>query len=372
MKEMRDDLDVSVVDLWTDHTPWPYNAFVPGYKLAAKNPWIWTAVYFSTNFRPWFDFLNLLGTVICYGGIRGCIESHDPDLVVSMHPLCQDIPLKALDDLAAERGTPRVPFATVVTDLGSAHQTWFRPGADACFVPSDAVRAIALDNGMAQSQLRQYGLPVRKDFYAASDGGEDEGEAHEALAARLGVDSARKTVLLVGGGDGVGSLGDIVEATAARLGAACRDEAQMVVVCGKNAALREQLQARRYEGVAVRVEGFVANMPEWMAVADCLVTKAGPGTIAEAAIRGLPTMLSSYLPGQEAGNVPFVTDGGFGSYAAEPEEIARGVSEWLRQPQLLEQMSGAARTAAKPQATRQIASDLLAMLDREPLQPLAS
>eukprot|EP00964_Phaeocystis_antarctica_P060790 scaffold36271_cov49-Phaeocystis_antarctica.AAC.5 len=29
--------------------------------------------------------------------------------------------------------------------------------------------------------------------------------------------------------------------------------------------------------------------------------QAGPGTIAEAAIRGLPTMLSSHLPGQEAG-----------------------------------------------------------------------
>ena len=45
--------------------------------------------------------------------------------------------------------------------------------------------------------------------------------------------------------------------------------------------------------------GFVKKMSELMEVADCLVTKAGPGTIAEAAIRGLPTMLSSYLPGQE-------------------------------------------------------------------------
>ena len=49
-----------------------------------------------------------------------------------------------------------------------------------------------------------------------------------------------------------------------------------------------------------------------MDIADVLVTKAGPGTIAEAAIRGLPTMLSSHLYGQEWGNVPFVVDAGWG------------------------------------------------------------
>ena len=40
-------------------------------------------------------------------------------------------------------------------------------------------------------------------------------------------------------------------------------------------------------------------MDEWMGAVDCIVTKAGPGTIAEAMIRGLPIMLSAFLPGQE-------------------------------------------------------------------------
>lgn len=46
-------------------------------------------------------------------------------------------------------------------------------------------------------------------------------------------------------------------------------------------------------------QGFVSNMDEWMGAVDCIVTKAGPGTIAEAMIRGLPIMLSAFLPGQE-------------------------------------------------------------------------
>ena len=61
---------------------------------------------------------------------------------------------------------------------------------------------------------------------------------------------------------------------------------------------------------------------------SCIVTKAGPGTIAEACCCGLPIMLSGYLPGQESGNVGHVVDGGFGAYSSDPSELAR--TAWLR------------------------------------------
>ena len=54
--------------------------------------------------------------------------------------------------------------------------------------------------------------------------------------------------------------------------------------------------------------GFVNNMAEYMVAADILITKACPGTIVEAASIGLPVLLTSYLPGQEEGNVDFVVE----------------------------------------------------------------
>lgn len=84
----------------------------------------------------------------------------------------------------------------------------------------------------------------------------------------------------------------------------------MVIICGKNQAVKRELEERDWpENVRVVVNGFVSNMDEWMGAVDTLVTKAGPGTIAEATIRGLPVMLSGYLPGQEEGNVPYVVNG---------------------------------------------------------------
>lgn len=66
---------------------------------------------------------------------------------------------------------------------------------------------------------------------------------------------------------------------------------------------------RQYpEGMHVVINGFVDNMAEWMTACDTIVTKAGPGTIAESLICGLPLLLNGFVPCQEAGNVPFVID----------------------------------------------------------------
>lgn len=103
-----------------------------------------------------------------------------------------------------------------------------------------------------------------------------------------------------GGGDGMGGI--IKQANAmgeklAQKGAEDGNTYQMVVVCGKNEQAQNDLSSKEWgENVSVVVNGFVNNMDEWMRSSDVIVTKAGPGSIAEASICGLPCMLSSYLP----------------------------------------------------------------------------
>ena len=97
-------------------------------------------------------------------------------------------------------------------------------------------------------------------------------------------------------------------------------------------------------------------------ILDILITKAGPGTIAEAAICGLPCILSSFLPGQEEGNVPYVEENGFGCYKGSPEGLADAVEEWFASSDMLERMRDNALTAARPDATLDIARDLADMV----------
>ena len=99
-----------------------------------------------------------------------------------------------------------------------------------------------------------------------------------------------------------------------------------------------------------------------MAAADCIVTKAGPGTIAEAATRGLPCLLSSHLPGQEAGNVKFVVEGGFGAFVKKPAKIGATIAQWFSDLNLREKLSSKALEAARPSATLDIARDIGGLL----------
>ena len=129
------------------------------------------------------------------------------------------------------------------------------------------------------------------------------------------------------------------------------------MVCGRNEALARKLRQRTWP-VPVRVEGFVNNMSDWMAASDLIVSKAGPGTIAEALIRGLPIVLSGYLPGQEQPNVKFVTDNGAGAFSRNPDTIAQIAVEWLANPDKLKRRSETAKKMGRPNSTYDIVSEI--------------
>lgn len=387
-----------LVDVWSKDGCLPYRLLVPAYKFLSAHPRQWRVLYHGSN-----TFLNLWYTdthsmITCERKIRRTIASYDPDVVVSVHPTTQNVPLKAVERIGRALGK-RTPFFTVVTDLGSGHCHWFHPGVDRTYVASDRIRRLARRRGRVPAdRLSLVGLPIRPEFAdrAADVGGDRTSAEGRAVAERtrrrLGLDPDRRVVLVMGGGEGVGALRDIVEATHAAFVETGVD-ATIAVVCGRNDQLRTDLATRDWTRVTRtakrsllarslgrgrvvrtlvdptapprrrgRVDvlglGFVTNMADYMVASDVLVTKAGPGTIAEAAAVGLPVMLTSFLPGQEAGNVDVVLDGGFGEYREDPEHIAEGVAAWLRDDDLLGRMSRAATAAGAPDAASEIVLDI--------------
>jgi 1,2-diacylglycerol 3-beta-galactosyltransferase len=164
---------------------------------------------------------------------------------------------------------------------------------DKCFVPSDALYQAARDRDVQPSQIIKHGLPIRSGFWSTTK----KTSSKETRRTDLGIDTDLPTVLLVGGGDGMGGIVDIAKSLGDQLGSgSTTPQYQMVVVCGNNQKAKDRLMGANFgQGVKVSVQGFVQNMDEWMQASDALVTKAGPGTIAEASICGLPCMLFSYL-----------------------------------------------------------------------------
>ena len=75
-------------------------------------------------------------------------------------------------------------------------------------------------------------------------------------------------------------------------------------------------------------------------------------------------MQYSFLPGQEAGNVDIVLDGGFGAFEQKPKRIASTLSSWLQNDSLVEEMSNRAAEVGNPNA----ASDIVKEIAEETLE----
>jgi 1,2-diacylglycerol 3-beta-galactosyltransferase len=205
---------------------------------------------------------------------------------------------------------------------------------------------------LSADKVRVMGLPVADNFC------QPPGD-RQMLRRQLGWPADLPIILLVGGGEGMGPLEQNAEAIAES-----GLPAGLVVVAGRNQKLRLRLEARSWK-IPTFVYGFVRNMPDLMSAADILVTKAGPGTITEALNAGLPIILYSRLPGQEDGNVAFVTSEGAGVWAPEPRQVVAAVRQWICQPESRLEAIQASRRLARPNAARDIASLLASWVGLE-------
>jgi len=103
------------------------------------------------------------------------------------------------------------------------------------------------------------------------------------------------------------------------------------------------------------VTGYTGDMAALLRCCDLVVTKAGPGTIAEAACCGTPMLLSSRLPGQEAGNIELVTAAGAGRRARSVRRLLAELGALRSDPGRLEAMRAAAAGLGRPGAAGEIA-----------------
>jgi 1,2-diacylglycerol 3-beta-galactosyltransferase len=339
-------VQVTMVDVLKRYAPPPVNRTPVWYPhIIRYGAPLWGASFWLTNGPARTRFINTLVWPYVRRGARRFLRDFASDVVVSVHPLLVDPLLRACQP----SGTP---FVTVVTDLVSGHVWWYHRNTDLCLVPTEPGREAALRCGIAPERVAVTGLPVAARFSVPP--GDKAG-----LKAKLGWRPARPTVLVVGGGEGMGPVFKIARAVA-QSGLNC----DLAIVAGRNQALFNQLQGTHWE-LPAHIYGFVHNMPDMMRAADVLVTKAGPGTLSEAFNAGLPMILYNHVPGQEAGNVGYVVTQGAGVWAPRPQKVVAALRHWLgdeADPCVLQQMAANARRLARPNAAREIAQRVWALV----------
>lgn len=340
-------ISTEMVDFFKGYAPPPFNLAPDLYPPMAMVPDVWEFGYrLSDGPQRTRIFYNLMWPYI-RRAIYKLLNDHPCDLLVTVHP----VPVFPVSR-ALKPGFP--PFITVVTDMVSTHTWWFNQRSDLIFVPTEIARQRGLVYGLKPDQIRVVGLPVAQRFCLPS-------ESSQSFRAQMGWPQDLPVILLIGGGDGMGPLAKVARAISdAHLNAA------LVVVTGRNHKLKAQLEAEEWS-MPTFIYGFVREMPDFMRSADILLTKAGPGTISEAFIAGLPMILYSHMPGQEDGNVSYVVTEGAGVWAPEPTRIIEVLRNWLDHPDERENVAVNCRRLAKPDASHLVAraiADQLGMAKR--------
>ena len=332
--EFGDNLSTEMVDFF-HYAPRPLDRMPALYPQMVRLPELWGLGYRLSNGRRRARFITDTSWPYTRQAVQRLLREHPCDLYVSVHPLITSPALHLL-------GPNRPPFITVVTDLATTHAYWYDRRVDLCLVPTEEAYRRALKWKVPAEKVHIVGLPVA-DRFCQPPG--DRAEMRQAL----GWPQDLPMTLMVGGGEGMGPLEESAVAIAES-----GFRSGLAVVAGRNQKLKKRLEERSWPQPTF-IYGFMRNMPDLMRAADVLVTKAGPGTVTEALNAGLPMILYSRLPGQEDGNVSFVTEVGAGFWAPRPQQIVAQLAVLLGEPRRYALAAAACRQLARPQAARQIA-----------------
>jgi len=264
--------------------------------------------------------------------LRQLVAEVRPDVVVCTHAF----PCGVMAEYKREF-PDAPPVVGIVTDF-VVHPFWIHRNIDRYAVATTAMRQVLIARGVPEAHVEVTGIPIDPRF--------GRQVAKREMRRRLGIDVERTTLLLMGGGLGIGPL----EKALVGLDRLRRDF-QAVVVVGKNPALERRLRdAARGRRHPVKVVGFVPNVYDYMRAADVLVSKPGGMTSSEALAAGLPIVMLRPLPGQEERNTRYLKESGAGMRVQTSKELVHALDRLLGDPHALEQMRECAERLAHPGA----------------------
>jgi processive 1,2-diacylglycerol beta-glucosyltransferase len=309
-------------------------------------PGVWGLAYeFSARIGPRSPAMAGMDRIGATGLLRH-LERERPDAVVHLHPT----PAGAMAWLRA-RGATAVPHGIVFTDF-SAHPQWIHAGLERYFVPTEAVRAGVVAQGIPPDRVVTSGLPVDPAFTVPPE--------RLALRAALGLPADLPVVLVTGGMRGLlRGVADACEALASL------DRGFVALaVCGDHHRLAARLRRRHDGDQRFRILDRVSDMASVMGAADLVVSKAGAMTCAEALALGRPLLLHRSLPGQERANEDCLVAAGAALRARNGRELRRRLDALLSEPDLRAALAATARSLRRPEAGRTVAKEMLGLLGR--------
>lgn len=183
---------------------------------------------------------------------------------------------------------------------------WGETECDFYVVPSREVGKEFIQAGIPEEKILPYGIPVSSKYRKNRD-------EQNLSAPREG-----KQYLVAGGSMGAGNLVLLVK----KLLELCGTKDRILVICGSNTRLYEEMNREFRQDVRVNIKGWTNQMAEYMGESDVIFTKPGGLTSTEAAVANCPIVHLDPIPGCETVNCDYFVRHGYSVSAKKIEEQA--------------------------------------------------
>lgn len=276
------------------------------------------------------------------------LKSEPWDIIINTHFL----PAEIIAHMRT-KGVLATPHITVTTDF-ETHRLWVNQPCDLYCTATDEGAAYLQHMGVPAVITRVTGIPIHPLF--------SQHKERTECIARQGLIGDRPIVLQLAGGFGVGPIEQLYRALLE-----IDVPLEVIVVSGRNAALKEQLDAVAVpERHAAHVLGFTDQMDELMAVADLVVSKPGGLTTSESLARGAAMAIVNPIPGQESRNSDFLLEQGAAVKINNLGTLTFKLRQLLGNPTRLTSLKANARRIGRPQAAFDVARLALGWSENKP------
>ena len=302
------------------------------YRIVSRYAlWLWAAEFqfFDTPRRALLA--HRIFTQLVRRQLNALLDDLQPDLIITTYPFLS----YEVVSILVQRSSA-VPLVLLFSDANGVHASWLTERqAAATFATTRETYEQALTTGFATEHLYLVGWPVRSQFAKAYQSPQEE---RTEQRIQLNLAPNRFTVFLQGGGEGAARIDCTIKNVLTASGA--RNDVQIILATGTNHALLE-----RYKNVPnLAPLPYTKEISSYMVTADVIMGKAGPNMLFEAVMLGKPFIATSYIPGQEEANLPFIQRHGLGWVALQPEEQHSLLTRLIHNPDQLATVSATINT----------------------------
>lgn len=273
--------------------------------------------------------------------LKSLFDKFRPDAVCCT----QAFPCGMVADFKKEYNSA-LPLVAVLTDY-IPHSYWIYDTVDYYVVPSEEVAGRLIEKEVSRGKIRSLGIPFDHKFNEPVDKAQ--------VIKRMGLNLDAVTVLIMGGGQGLGPIETIVKSLEK-----VKTELQEIIVTGTNKKLYDSLKKKiKKYSKTILMFSYTDKISEFMSAADIIITKPGGITTAEALSKKLPMIIIKPIPGQEQNNTSYLIEKRAAIQINDAKKIHFIIEDMLLHRDRLNRLAYSAGRISKPNASLDIAHLLL-------------